>query len=355
MVPGPDKPRFAQPFSDYEILERIGAGAMGTVFRARQKKLERIVALKVLKPLLSRNPQYVDRLRREAQIVARLNHPNIVKGYDLGEEGGYHFFVMEYVDGRSLKDLLREWGRFPEEQALGLGLQIARALEHAYKLGITHRDVKPGNILIDQEGNAKLTDMGLAKGPADATITQDGGTVGTPQYISPEQAKDPTKADTRSDLYSLGATLYHMVTGTPPFSGESLAQIIEQVLYQKADSAGRLNPDLTDGFNLVLRKLLAKDAGKRYQNPSELIADLERIERREAPRIDPRQLDQSRPRRRGRLWAGVAGLLVVAAGAVAWWAPWVARDNPALVRLRAAVASLQPEEHLGRLQVLDQF
>jgi len=178
MVPGPDKPRFAQPFTDYEILERIGAGAMGTVFRARQKKMDRIVALKVLKPGLSRNPQYVDRLRREAQIVARLNHPNIVKGYDLGEEGGYHFFVMEHIDGRSLKELLREWGRFPEEQALGLGLQIAKALEHAFKLGITHRDVKPGNILIDQEGNAKLTDMGLAKGPLDATITQGGGSGG---------------------------------------------------------------------------------------------------------------------------------------------------------------------------------
>ena len=140
---------FAQPFSGYEILERVGSGAMGTVFKARDKKLGRIVALKVLKPSLARNERYVERLRREARIVAALNHPNIVTGYALGEEGGYHFFVMEYVEGDSLKHLLSEWGMFPEEQVLDVAMQVTAALDHAFAQGVIHRDIKPGNILID--------------------------------------------------------------------------------------------------------------------------------------------------------------------------------------------------------------
>ena len=182
---------FAQPFSDYEILERVGAGAMGTVFKARQKRLDRIVALKVLRPSLARNKRYVDRLQREAHIVARFNHPNIVTGYDLGEEGGFHFFVMEFVEGQSLKELLVEWGSFPEERVLAVAEQIGSALDHAYQKGIIHRDIKPGNVLIEEEtGTAKLTDLGLAKSQGDITLTREGATVGTPQYISPEQARN---------------------------------------------------------------------------------------------------------------------------------------------------------------------
>ncbi len=191
---------FTQPFSGYEILARVGSGAMGTVFKARQHKLNRIVALKVLRPSLARDTHYVDRLRREARIVASLNHPNIVAGYDLGEEGGYHFFVMEYFDGPSLRTLLSEWGMFPEEQVLDAAMQVAKALDHAYRKGVIHRDIKPGNILIDSQGKVKLTDMGLAKGPTDPSLTQDGATVGTPQYISPEQARNPQECDIRSDL-----------------------------------------------------------------------------------------------------------------------------------------------------------
>ncbi len=183
---------FAQPFSDYVILDRVGAGAMGTVFKARQKRLDRIVALKVLRPSLARNKRYVDRLRREAHIVARFNHPNIVTGYDLGEEDGYHFFVMEFVEGKALKDLLSEWGLFPEDQVLDVARQVTSALEHAYDKGIIHRDIKPGNILIEDEtGVVKVTDLGLAKAAGDLTLTREGATVGTPQYISPEQARNP--------------------------------------------------------------------------------------------------------------------------------------------------------------------
>ena len=175
-----------------------------------------IVALKVLKPSLARDKRYVERLRREARIVASLSHAHIVAGYDLGEEGGYHFFVMEFVEGKSLRQLLNEWGMFSEGYVLRVARETALALDHAYQRDVIHRDIKPGNILIDEVGKVKLTDMGLAKGPADLALTRDGATVGTPMYISPEQARNPQDVDVRSDLYSLGATLYHMATGVPP-------------------------------------------------------------------------------------------------------------------------------------------
>ena len=312
---------FTQPFADYEILARVGSGAMGTVFRARQKKLDRIVALKVLKPSLARDARYVERLTREARIVAAMNHPNIVAGYDLGQEGGYHFFVMEYFEGRSLKDLLKEWGSFPEEQVLDVGVQVALALDHAFQRGVIHRDVKPANILIDTKGRVKLTDMGLAKGPEDLTITREGATVGTPQYASPEQIRDPQAADVRSDLYSLGATLFHMATGVPPFQAETTGQLIAKLLHDRAPSAHGINPSVGDGLSLVIRKLLAKDPGLRYQTPGELLEDLGRVRRQEAPQVDLRRLDRAESRRPRRRWVAVVGLLaaVLAAGGVFWW------------------------------------
>jgi len=281
---------FAQPFQDYEILDRVGAGAMGTVFKARQKRLSRIVALKVLRPSLARDTRYVDRLRREARIVAALNHPHIVSGYDLGEEGGYHFFVMEFVEGKSLKGLLAEWGMFAEARVLEVGIQVARALDHAFQRGVIHRDVKPGNILIDEQGNVKLTDMGLAKGPADLTLTRDGATVGTPQYISPEQARNPQDVDVRSDLYSLGATLYHMATGQPPFKGDTMAAVITKVLHEVPPAPRDLNPGLSEGLSLVIRKLLAKNLALRYQTPRELLDDLERVQKAMPPAVDESRL-----------------------------------------------------------------
>ncbi|MGA1605626.1 MAG: protein kinase domain-containing protein [Planctomycetota bacterium] len=287
---------FAQPFSNYEILARIGSGAMGTVFKARQKHMNRIVALKVLKPALARDERYVERLRREARIVGKLNHPHIVTGYDLGEEGGYHFFVMEFVEGRSLRQLLHEWGMFPEEQVLDVAVQIAGALAHAFDCGVIHRDVKPGNILIDKDGRVKLTDMGLAKVETDLQLTREGATVGTPQYISPEQARDPRSADVRSDLYSLGATLFHMATGQTPFHADTIGELITKVLHERPPTALSVNPALGDGLSLVIRKLLSKDPDLRYQNPRELLVDLQRLQRHEKPVIDRAALEQPEAR-----------------------------------------------------------
>ncbi len=315
---------FAQPFSNYEILARVGSGAMGTVFQARQKHMDRIVALKVLKPALARNARYVDRLRREARIVGQLSHPNIVTGYDLGEEGGYHFFVMEFVEGRSLRQLLAEWGSFPEEQVLDVAIQVTGALDHAWQRGVIHRDVKPGNILITEDGRVKLTDMGLAKGATDLTLTRHGATVGTPQYISPEQARDPSSVDVRSDLYSLGATLFHMATGQPPFRADSIGELISKVLDERAPSATDLNPELSSGLSLVIQKLLAKNPALRYQTPRELLEDLERVRRAERPRVDVSALAHERRRRTSRrsrwlAWGSAAAFLCFAALAVVYW------------------------------------
>ncbi|MBL9079474.1 MAG: protein kinase [Planctomycetes bacterium] len=349
---------FAQPFTDYEILDRVGAGAMGTVFKARHKRLNRIVALKVLKPSLARDGRYVDRLRREARIVASLNHPNIVTGYDLGEEGGYHFFVMEFVEGKSLRALLVEWGMFAEEYVRRVARQVAQALDHAYQRGVIHRDIKPGNILIDERGEVKLTDMGLAKGPADLTLTRDGATVGTPQYISPEQARNPQDVDVRSDLYSLGATLYHMATGVPPFRGDTMAQLITKVLNEAPTPPNEVNPALSEGLSLVVRKLLAKDLRVRYQTPGELLDDLDRVEQSLPPAVDVSRLDADEGSRFGAWWKFGGVLLVAGLLGLALWIGMQLRDDaPApptaeefLARLDAELAT-QPSP-AARLRVL---
>eukprot|EP00904_Undaria_pinnatifida_P001925 jgi/Undpi1/11733/HiC_scaffold_37.g14028.m1 len=352
---------FAQPFADYVILDRVGAGAMGTVFKARQKRLDRIVALKVLRPSLARNKRYVDRLRREAHIVAQFNHPHIVTGYDLGEEGGYHFFVMEYVEGKALKDLLHEWGSFPEDQVLEVAIQCASALNHAFEKGVIHRDIKPGNILIDDEtGIAKLTDLGLAKAQGDMTLTREGATVGTPQYISPEQARNPQTVDVRSDLYSLGATLYHMATGQPPFRGESMAEVITKVLNERARSAHEINPELSDGLSLVIRKLLAKDVELRYQNPGELLADLDRVQRQETPEVDRRRLEQGERLGRAPRWVrpalqSLAGAVLIGsamgAGALIWGGNGSSGASVEIVgRQLDAARARGPQAYLRRLE-----
>src|SRR5262245_7221720 len=340
---------FAQPFSDYEILDRVGAGAMGTVFKARHKKLNRIVALKVLKPSLARDARYVDRLRREARIVASLNDPHIVTGYDLGEEGGYHFFVMEFIEGKSLRALLVEWGMFAGEAGRAGGAQVAQARDPADQRGVIHRDIKPGNILIDEAGVAKWTDMGLAKGPADLTLTRDGATVGTPQYISPEQARNPQDVDVRSDLYSLGATLYHMATGQPPFKGDTMAAVLTKVLHEVPPAPRDLNPALSEGLSLVIRKLLAKNLALRYQTPRELLDDLERVQKAMPPAVDESRLvaGETGPQPSA-VKATLVALLAcaVVAGAI-WLGTYLRGDGAAAPTPDAFLADL--EQKLGSL------
>lgn len=318
----PGKP-FAQPFQDYEIVERLGAGGMGVVFRARRKSDGMELALKVLHPSRSRNHRYLERLRREAEISMRLDHPHVVKGHGFGEEGGYHFLVMSYAPGKSLRDLLKLWGHFPEGQVREIARQLADALRSAHEMGIVHRDVKPGNVLVDDDGQAMLTDLGLAKADTDTTVTRDGATVGTPQYMSPEQAKDPASVDERGDLYSLGATLYHMLVGSPPFEGDSVGQLVHRLMTEPLQPASEFCEHLSPGFDLVLRKLLARDPEQRYQSARELLADLDRLEAGEMPKVNERAL---RTKQAGSwswsgartLLAGLAALLLLGVVFLLW-------------------------------------
>lgn len=282
-MPGPSE-RFPS-IPGLHFQEKLGSGAVGSVYLARDERLRKLVAVKVLRRELAGNRLYIERLRREANLSMRLNHPNIVKGIDLGEAEGTLYFVMEYVDGKTLKTILRERGRLEEDEVIELGLQVARALDHAYRHGVVHRDIKPGNLLASPDGTFKLADLGLARRPDDSSVTRDGVTLGTPHYISPEQALDPSRADVRSDLYSLGATLYHAATGGPPFESETVAGVLSQVLdFEKAAPIPDDVP-LSRNFQLVLRRLLVKDPTRRYASPDDLIRDLERVRRHERPQV----------------------------------------------------------------------
>ena len=317
------------PLPGYEILDFIGRGSSGAVYRARQLAVDREVAIKILHPHLARESRSVRRLQREARTTARLAHPHIVSAVDMGEADGRWWYAMEFVDGPSLGQRLRAEGRLREREALRLFIPLCEALEHLWEHGVVHRDIKPANILIDKTGGARLADLGLAVAEDDPSITGTGGTLGTPHYISPEQAVDPRKADVRSDIWSFGATLYHAVCGRPPFSGDSAAEVLSGVLYSRIPDPLDLETGLSSRLALVLRKCLTRDPARRYQNPHELLLDLERVRERRAPKIrrgllDPvqRRADQAR-----RLALGAtAGLVVVLAALFLVLPRWLAHE-----------------------------
>ncbi len=262
----------------YEVMVKLGQGAMGRVYKARQVDTGRIVALKVLPRRLSKNTRFLERFMREAEAMAKLNHENIVQAIDVGQAGDYHYFAMEFVDGPTVKDLMTRHGPIEEEQALRICIQVARALQHANEFGILHRDIKPSNIMITRDGVVKLCDLGLAKemGAEDEKeLTQQGTAVGTAYYISPEQARGLPDVDVRSDIYSLGATLYHMVVGEPPFDGPSSAVVMTKHVTEPLPPPRERNLALSDHVCHIIEKMMAKEPEARYQTPAELIEDLE--------------------------------------------------------------------------------
>jgi len=305
------------PIPGYEIVQRIGKGAMGAVYRARELAPPgRTVALKIVRHPRERERRIVRRLLQEARLASRLDHANLVKGYDVGVAGDYTYFAMELVEGPSLGAILKQH-RFGPEEAVDIVRQIASALGHAHRHGIIHRDVKPGNILLTKDGTAKLTDLGLAKGPADLTLTRSGATLGTPQYISPEQARSPREADARSDIYSLGATLYHMVTGVPPYQGDTLASLISQVLFEPFVPPSKLNPGLTPSLCRLIEKMMAKDPDRRYPDVDALIRDIDAVRAGRTisalPEPDGAGAAPSEGARRGWLAPAIVGGLTFAA------------------------------------------
>ena len=266
----------------YEILARLGQGGMGAVFKARHISLGRIVALKVLNPEASRDPSFVQRFQREAHLASQLQHPNIVEVYDVGSQNGRHFMAMEYVDGKSLEERVAG-GPIPEELALTIARGVAEALAAAHAAGIIHRDIKPANILMTREGQPKLADLGLAKSTdADGVaLTQTGAVVGTPLYMSPEQCQASKEMDHRTDIYSLGATLYHMVCGRPPFTGSSTVALIHKHVYDPLPDPRQTVPNLSAGLAGLLSRMMAKAPEDRYGSCEEVIQAIERTREEE--------------------------------------------------------------------------
>jgi serine/threonine protein kinase len=262
----------------YELISRIGQGAMGTVYKAKQVSMDRVVAIKVLSPRYSKDRTFVERFLREARAVAKLNHENIITGIDVGEANGHHYFVMEFVDGAPVTSLMKRDGRLDEQRCLRIAIQVARALAHAHKNGIVHRDIKPENVMLTPTGGAKLCDLGLAKQTkGDAEVTMDGTSVGTPNYISPEQARGEDRIDIRSDIYSLGASLYHMAVGAPPFSGANPMVVMTKHVTEFPESPKKRCPSLSEGFSSLVMKMMQKRREDRPQDPEALIQDLERL------------------------------------------------------------------------------
>ena len=275
-------------FGGFEILEPLGAGGMGRVFRARDLALDRVVALKVLAPELSHDEAFVQRFQREARAVARLNHPNIVQIYGVGSVDGVHYLSMEYLDGLSLGHYLKS-GHWPESEAILIARQVCQALRVAHAAGLVHRDIKPDNLILTRQGEIKVVDLGIAKRvDDDQSMTQSGSAVGTPHYIAPEQVQGRRDVDGRADIYSLGATLYHLVTGHTPFSGTSGAHVMSMHLFAPLPDPRSFEPALSEGICQVLRMMMAKQREERYADVHALDLDLYRLQTGLAPQpVEP--------------------------------------------------------------------
>jgi serine/threonine-protein kinase len=270
----------------YEVLTRIGAGGMAAVYKAMHVDLGREVALKVMPPEMAARRESVERFRKEAQLAAKLRHENIVTIYEVGESNGTHFLAMEYVDGTDLQNYIAKKGKLDPEEARRIAIQATRALALAHKHGIVHRDIKPSNLLMsDRDGKyvIKLTDFGLARlvEDTDYNITRAGTTIGTVDYISPEQARNSRSADIRSDIYSLGCTLYHMLAGNPPFFEGDLTERLLKHVESEPEDVRLANPKVPAGLAVVLQKMMAKKPDDRYQTPADLLQDLEQLPRGE--------------------------------------------------------------------------
>jgi eukaryotic-like serine/threonine-protein kinase len=260
----------------YEVGRLLGAGGMAEVFEGRDRLLARRVAIKVLQAQFARDPSFLIRFKREAQAAASLSHPNIVAVYDTGTEDGTHFIVMEYVEGRTLKDVIRAEGPLYPQRAAEICSDVCAALVAAHARGLIHRDIKPGNVMLTPDGKVKVMDFGIARATTSETITQTAAVVGTAQYISPEQAQGQT-VDYRSDLYSLGCCLYEMLTGTVPFTGATPVAIAYRHVREDPTPPRQLNQDVPPPLEAICMKAMAKLPDNRYQTAAEFQDDLERF------------------------------------------------------------------------------
>jgi eukaryotic-like serine/threonine-protein kinase len=285
----------AHKIPGYKILGKVGAGAMAFVYKAKQLSLNRTVAIKLLPKRFSENPEYVRRFYKEGQAAGKLHHNNIVQAIDVGEAGGYHYFVMEFVEGETIAEDLGGGKAFNEQDAVDIVIQVGHALEHAHTCELVHRDVKPKNIMINSDGVVKLADMGLARETTDIETaeSEQGKAYGTPYYIAPEQIRGAIDIDGRADIYGLGATFYHMVTGRVPFMADDSAEIMKKHLRERLIPPDHINTALSSGVSEVIEVMMAKQREDRYTNATELLADLEALKRGETPLQAHKKFDVS--------------------------------------------------------------
>lgn len=328
----------------YRIVERIGRGGMGTVYKAIQLSLERVVALKILAPHLVRNRSFIERFIKEARAAGRLNHPNIVQALDVGSEGRIYYFSMEFMAGGSLMDRLRESPRLPLEESLRIALDVARGLEYAESQGVIHRDIKPDNIMFDEANRAKIGDLGIAEVIEEGrrTFVQSEGVFGSAHYMAPEQAAGK-EIDHRVDIYSLGATLYRVLAGRPLFKGSSLREIMDKQINEPPTPLNQIVPDFPEYVVKTVHRMLAKNPSYRHQNARAVVEDISSLledPSRPPPSLRPRPLTSiTRSRRKKRpkpiLWA--IGI-VVAIGALALFFALSAKQGEPTKLQRQAVS-----------------
>ncbi len=285
----------AHQIPGYQIVGKLGAGAMAVVYKAKQLSLDRMVAIKILPKRFTENPEYVERFYKEGRAAGKLNHNNIVQAFDVGEAGGYHYFVMECVEGKTLYDDLAKGKVFAEDEALDIIIQVAHALAHAHACSLIHRDVKPKNIMINTEGVVKLADMGLARETTDIETarTEAGKAYGTPYYIAPEQIRGKIDIDRRADIYGLGATLYHIVTGRVPFMADDPSDVMRKHLKEQLVPPDHINTSLSAGISEVIEVMMAKRKEDRYNNVEELLTDLEAVRDGQPPLRAHKRFDVS--------------------------------------------------------------
>jgi eukaryotic-like serine/threonine-protein kinase len=274
----PAEESIPERLGNFKILKKLGQGGMGAVYLAHQENLDRKVALKVMAPQVASRPGFVERFYREARAMAKLDHPNVVRGFDVGEDNGQHYVAMELIDGKSMQDWLNEFKVLTVGDALHVAIKAADALQHAHDLGMIHRDIKPDNMLVTSKGVLKVSDLGLAKQvDEDNSMTQSGTGLGTPYYMPPEQARNAKHVDHRSDIYALGSTLYHFLTGQYPFTGESTLELILSKEKGKFKPACQINKSVPERLSMIIDRSLTKEPKSRQQSMTELIRDLESV------------------------------------------------------------------------------